>query len=434
MEDEGVVISEVDLAQVKKKEEFDANIIFIVNQMKDSGKTEMIQDGILIKANEDGYDMFLEGTEIKFGTISKESIIEYDVKVIEQYRKYLEEQDLEDEVLGKLPEADELFKIQEDEKRRREEIQENHEKEDEEKVQTEGKEKTEEETEEDKENNENNEEKTPETAEQQIEPQPNWIKVNLNRQADTRETIETEIERKAGTDISEMWIAPNEKDVHDYKIMVKTSKGYEELNLGKSKGTNPTQEITILDNNGAREEVPVQMLEINNSRMIAITYGGVHDIKATMVNREGNNFIGSEFADNQAQGEIDDNSREIRELAGDSRGARMNAQELNHVFLEIKELEKRGVTEDVDISKDAGGIEVHELSEKGYYESLVRNITEDLRDEVSHASERELYAMASEIAKRVTDDDINYDKAKQEVKEKQNEQGDPRIKLDPRRG
>ena len=327
MEDEGVVISEVDLAQVKKKEEFDANIIFIVNQMKDSGKTEMIQDGILIKANEDGYDMFLEGTEIKFGTISKESIIEYDVKVIEQYRKYLEEQDLEDEVLGKLPEADELFKIQEDEKRRREEIQENHEKEDEEKVQTEGKEKTEEETEEDKENNENNEEKTPETAEQQIEPQPNWIKVNLNRQADTRETIETEIERKAGTDISEMWIAPNEKDVHDYKIMVKTSKGYEELNLGKSKGTNPTQEITILDNNGAREEVPVQMLEINNSRMIAITYGGVHDIKATMVNREGNNFIGSEFADNQAQGEIDNNDREIRELAGDSRGARTNAQE-----------------------------------------------------------------------------------------------------------
>ena len=434
MEDEGVVISEVDLAQVKKKEEFDANIIFIVNQMKDSGKTEMIQDGILIKANEDGYDMFLEGTEIKFGTISRESIIEYDVKVIEQYRKYLEEQDLEDEVLGKLPEAEELFKIQEDEKRRREEIQENHEKEDEEKVQTEGKEKTEEETEEDKENNENNEEKTPETAEQQIEPQPNWIKVNLNRQADTIETIETEIERKAGADISEMWIAPNEKDVHDYKIMVKTSKGYEELNLGKSKGTNPTQEITILDNNGAREEVPVQMLEINNSRMIAITYGGVHDIKATMVNREGNNFIGSEFADNQAQGEIDDNSREIRELAGDSIGARMNAQELNHVFLEIKELEKRGVTEDVDISKDAGGIEVHELSEKGYYESLVRNITEDLRDEVSHASERELYAMASEIARRVTDDDINYDKAKQEAKEKQNEQGDPRIKLDPRRG
>lgn len=426
MEDEGVVISEVDLAQVKKKEEFDANIIFIVNQMKDSGKTEMIQDGILIKANEDGYDMFLEGTEIKFGTISKESIIEYDVKVIEQYRKYLEEQDLEDEVLGKLPEAEELFKIQEDEKRRREEIQENHEKEDEEKVQTEGKEKTEKETEEDKENNENNEEKTPETAEQQIEPQPNWIKVNLNRQADTRETIETEIERKAGTDISEMWIAPNEKDVHDYKIMVKTSKGYEELNLGKSKGTNPTQEITILDNNGAREEVPVQMLEINNSRMIAITYGGVHDIKATMVNREGNNFIGSEFADNQAQGEIDDNSREIRELAGDSRGARMNAQELNHVFLEIKELEKRGVTKDVDISKDAGGIEVHELSEKGYYESLVRNITEDLRDEVSHASERELYAMASEIARRVTDDDINYDKAKQEAIEKQKEQEDPR--------
>ena len=42
--------------------------------------------------------------------------------------------------------------------------------------------------------------------------------------------------------------------------------------------------------------------------------------------------------------------------------------------------------------------------------------------------------MASEIARRVTDDDINYDKAKQEVKEKQNEQGDPRIKLDPRRG
>ena len=430
MEDEGVVISEVDLAQVKKKEEFDANIIFIVNQMKDSGKTEMIQDGILIKANEDGYDMFLEGTEIKFGTISKESIIEYDVKVIEQYRKYLEEQDLEDEVLGKLPEAEELFKIQEDEKRRREEIQENHEKEDEEKVQTEGKEKTEKETEEDKENNENNEEKTPETAEQQIEPQPNWIKVNLNRQADTRETIETEIERKAGTDISEMWIAPNEKDVHDYKIMVKTSKGYEELNLGKSKGTNPTQEITILDNNGAREEVPVQMLEINNNRMIAIIYGGAHDIKALMATREGNDYVGLEIVNNQKQGETGNKPSEIREKVG----SRMNAQELNHVFLEIKELEKRGVTEDVDISKDAGGIEVHELSEKGYYESLVRNITEDLRDEVSHASERELYAMASEIARRVTDDDINYDKAKQEAKEKQNEQGDPRIKLDPRRG
>ena len=426
MEDEGVVISEVDLAQVKKKEEFDANIIFIVNQMKDSGKTEMIQDGILIKANEDGYDMFLEGTEIKFGTISKESIIEYDVKVIEQYRKYLEEQDLEDEVLGKLPEADELFKIQEDEKRRREEIQENHEKEDEEKVQTEGKEKTEKETEEDKENNENNEEKTPETAEQQIEPQPNWIKVNLNRQADTIETIGTEIGRKAGTSISEMYIVPDEKNIYNYKIMVKTNDGYEELNLGKSKGTNPTQEITILDNNGAREEVPVQMLEINNSRMIAITYGGVHDIKATMVNREGNNFIGSEFADNQAQGEIDDNSREIRELAGDSRGARMNAQELNHVFLEIKELEKRGVTKDVDISKDAGGIEVQELSEKGYYKALVKNITEDLRAKVSHASERELYAMALEIAKRVTDDDIDYDEATQDAIEKQKEQEDPR--------
>ena len=181
-----------------------------------------------------------------------------------------------------------------------------------------------------------------------------------------------------------------------------------------------------MDNNGAREEVPVQMLEINNSRMIAITYGGVHDIKATMVNREGNNFIGSEFADNQAQGEIDDNSREIRELAGDSRGARMNAQELNHVFLEIKELEKRGVTKDVDISKDAGGIEVQELSEKGYYKALVKNITEDLRAKVSHASERELYAMALEIAKRVTDDDIDYDEATQDAIEKQKEQEDPR--------
>ena len=273
MEDEGVVISEVDLAQVKKKEEFDANIIFIVNQMKDSGKTEMIQDGILIKANEDGYDMFLEGTEIKFGTISKESIIEYDVKVIEQYRKYLEEQDLEDEVLGKLPEADELFKIQEDEKRRREEIQENHEKEDEEKVQTEGKEKTEKETEEDKENNENNEEKTPETAEQQIEPQPNWIKVNLNRQADTIETIGTEIGRKAGTSISEMYIVPDEKNIYNYKIMVKTNDGYKEVNMRKTAGINPAQKITVLDNNGTKEVVAVQMLEINNNRMIAINYG-----------------------------------------------------------------------------------------------------------------------------------------------------------------
>ena len=430
MEDEGVVISEVDLAQVKKKEEFDANIIFIVNQMKDSGKTEMIQDGILIKANEDGYDMFLEGTEIKFGTISKESIIEYDVKVIEQYRKYLEEQDLEDEVLGKLPEADELFKIQEDEKRRREEIQENHEKEDEEKVQTEGKEKTEEETEEDKENNENNEEKTPETAEQQIEPQPNWIKVNLNRQADTIETIGTEIGRKAGTSISEMYIVPDEKNIYNYKIMVKTNDGYKEVNMRKTAGINPAQKITVLDNNGTKEVVAVQMLEINNNRMIAITYGGAHDIKGLMATREGNDYVGLEIVNNQKQGETGNKPSEIREKVG----SRMNAQELNHVFLEIKELEKRGVTEDVDISKDAGGIEVHELSEKGYYESLVRNITEDLRDEVSHASERELYAMASEIARRVTDDDINYDKAKQEAKEKQNEQGDPRIKLDPRRG
>ena len=104
----------------------------------------------------------------------------------------------------------------------------------------------------------------------------------------------------------------------------------------------------------------------------------------------------------------------------------MNAQELNHVFLEIKELEKRGVTKDVDISKDAGGIEVQELSEKGYYKALVKNITEDLRAKVSHASERELYAMALEIAKRVTDDDIDYDEATQDAIEKQKEQEDPR--------
>ena len=227
-----------------------------------------------------------------------------------------------------------------------------------------------------------------------------------------------------------MYIVPDEKNIYNYKIMVKTNDGYKEVNMRKTAGINPAQKITVLDNNGTKEVVAVQMLEINNNRMIAITYGGAHDIKALMATREGNDYVGLEIVNNQKQGETGNKPSEIREKVG----SRMNAQELNHVFLEIKELEKRGVTEDVDISKDAGGIEVHELSEKGYYESLVRNITEDLRDEVSHASERELYAMASEIARRVTDDDINYDKAKQEAKEKQNEQGDPRIKLDPRRG
>ena len=416
------VRDELELAEQKKKEIFDAEILTLINELKETGKEQIIANGMCIKREENKtYSVLFLGTNINLATIDSKDNIEYNPNGIEQFKKLAEEARKQGVVDMKmpegLPEAEYLKKLQKEKEIKEEEKE------------PEANETIKEEPE-PEEAKEENKEDTKKENEQENKPKEkivkekgkDWIPLKGNRQADKTETVNTELQKATNESSPQFYIAPNENDVTEYKLMMEVDGGYKEIPLKNDKGTNPTYTITRINNDGVEQDVSVKMLQLNDDRLIAIYHNGSTDIDVDLVNRTTNGeYVGTNIANNQKPNEIENASPEIREMVGDTRESRINLNKVQTVYAEIKELDERAVPNEMNPEKDGDGIQVNELDARGFIEKMIEGITKDLEDEMPGKKPEELKEMAKEVARDVIVNDKQYEVAKQEMKNKEND-------------
>ena len=415
MGEDNQVLGVEDLSREEKLKELQVRIMDKVNDMKEGISKEMLEDSHLsIRRAEDGSGNFelwieeigdipgLQGKipETKLATISDNEIM-YIPENIKQYEEFYKVYDIEDKIPNEYEDIKTLAKLKEREGANQEKTPEEKAQEREQEEEQTVKEDVEQEPEEDQKEDENEQERAPEIT----EPGDDWIRIDENMQVDAVETVKGEVEKKAGP-VADMYIAPNPKDVHDYRLMVKRpgKNTYEAIPLSNSKGTNPTTNITTFSENGVETTVSVQMLELNGNRMIAVDYNGITSTNILMVNRtRDNNFIGHEIAGRYKPINMNKPSLEMRQEAlGDTPAAKINTDEMQRNINAIKDLPTQNVPDDVDPSKDDDGIAMYEIrNEEDFRSIIIKNIKEDLKND--GYSDEKADAKAEEIAERLFD-------------------------------
>lgn len=435
-EDDNPVLGVEDLSREEKLKELQVRIMDKVNDMQEKNIPKDVLEGHLsIRRAEDGsgnFELWIEEIDdiqglqakipaTKLATISDNEIM-YIPENIKQYEEFYKVYDIEDKIPNEYEDIKTLAKLKEREGADQEKTPEEKAQEKEPEEKEEVKEEPEQEKKDD-----NEQERAPEIT----EAGDDWIRIGENMQVDAVETVKGEVEKKAGP-VADMYIAPNPKDVHDYRLMVKRpgKNTFETIPLSNSKGTNPTTNITTFSENGVETTVSVQMLELNDNRMIAIDYNGITSTNILMVNRtRDNNFIGHEIAGRYKPINMNKPSLEMRQEAlGDTPAAKINTDEMQRNINAIKDLPTQNVPDDVDPSRDEDGIAMYEIrNEEDFRKIIIKNIVEEIRDDISGVSEKELYGMATRIAEKLNDGQ-DYEKAKIEevlAKEDENREYDP---------
>lgn len=399
------VRDEVDLAEEEKKEGFEAYLLTLINKLKDSGKEEIKEGEIRIKLNEEGgYDVFATIAEPRLAKIRQDNVVEYDFEGLETFKKLQEEAEKQGIIKCNLPEGfpdPEYLKQTQKERQqkqgekdsdRKDEIQDG-------KIEKEGKE-------------EKTEDKDKVDNDIVQEKGGDWIPIRDDRQADEYDTVHNEIEKATGEKTERFYLAPDPKSSLKYELMMKVEGGYKEVHLEKEEGTNPTNQITRINNDDATQASPAQMFNINNKRFIAIYHAGTSEIEADMVNQtDKGDFVGTEIVNNQQANAIEYPSPEIRRILGDTRSNQIKLDRQNQAFIEITELDKRNVPTRMNPAKD--GIEAKELDLETFINNIIQEIENDISELVDRQDKRR--QMAEQIATKVIRDDEDYEKSKNEV-------------------
>ena len=113
MEDD-TQISEIDLNAEEKLKNFESEIYMVLNEMKENALQETTKNGIHFAKNEvGGFDLFFEGTELKFATVDDINKIKYHINTIEKYQEFFKDQPIDAPMPEGIPTVEELKNLKE---------------------------------------------------------------------------------------------------------------------------------------------------------------------------------------------------------------------------------------------------------------------------------------------------------------------------------
>lgn len=183
--------------------------------------------------------------------------------------------------------------------------------------------------------------------------------------------------------IKRTFIAQDDKDSNSYKLIAQDSKGnYKEIPLEATEGKNPMQEdVTTIDNDGNNsvQKKPIQILKINNRSMIMIFNGGRTNTEVHIGNRsDGDNYTSTKISSADNQNGLKDPNKEVRDQVSTTKAAQENGDNIKRAYAVMINFEKQGLPDEVNPTKDEGGIESEELND--FPTALVQDIKKGLKE------------------------------------------------------
>lgn len=396
-----------DLAQEEKVKAFIEELKELIKQSQESENSTISSNNYEVSFNKETktYEVRFEGTEILLAQESKSGFDVYP-EAIDKYKKLVEQAQkdgiatldnpaglVESEELEKFLEKQEELKKEQGEK---EEIKSEEEEKDDEKPELEDKE----------EDKEKDEEYKPRNV--GIKRDPKWIEIRGDRQIDEMQTFAGAIKREYPEidGITKMFIAQDENDINSYKLIAQNPKGnYKEIPLEATEGKDPMQEnVTTIDNDGNNsvQKKPKQILKINNRSMIMIFNGGRTDTEVHIGNRsDGDNYTSTKISSANNQNGLKDPNKEVRDQVSSARNAQIKGDDVERAYAVMINFEKQGLPDEVNPTKDEGGIESEELND--FPTALVQDIKKGLKELFQERNINITDEAVDKIAKSVTE-------------------------------
>lgn len=362
-----------------------------------------------MKKTEEGYTLRCFGIDVL--SIGKDNEIKYNKEGLTKLKQMMEKNSpVTYEELG-LPEPEYLEHLE------KEKAKEDGEKGD-------NKEKTEEE--EDLPEEEKGEEKSPEDEEEAVindiarEEKLDTDKiVELNRSGSGKvDKYNTAFDKIRG-DYTHIYSVPCGEYVNQFKYVgVKKDGEHEEINtLKRTKGTNPTQEVIMLDKKGDDVEKGMlsEMYEVegtNGREFFGVKKGAGGVEEHVFIRRTpGNNYVAIPIPQAHTRN-IEMANQEVRELMTRELNDDNQLEAVAKKYYKLEELEKQGVPDEINPAYTDKGIQLEEITG----EKAREDMKEGLQREYGF-SERQ----AEETVKMVFDENVDFEKAIVEVQEETQE-------------
>lgn len=413
-----------DLARQERiKQNFEDMIMDIINNMDEPQTTiNSSIEGISIKViqlDDDKYELNLMGEKI--GTAIKNKDILYDIEGLKNVTRKLENNgrpiaNYDD--LG-LPDI-EYLEYLEKERNKGEETREIE-------KQTQKDEKEQEESEELDEDGRDEEEKDDKKPELN-KKQPNWIKLDLSAQVVYNKTLAQMLPN--GHKYKEVYVAPG-KDQFSYNLVGGDEQnGYEPLEgLEKTEGSNPTQKIISIQNQGkmdVKSEQSFAMFKIKGRESegfsINLAQSGNNQLEVNYWRKSyGDNYISIPIAQETADRGYNEHSPEARYFMARSTHSNWG---MDDKIDDSKDIEEISAKLPSQINPASDGIQLEELDKQTFREKLIERIMKDVMGNgKQHPDyERSVREKAAIMADNIIDG-MDPTQAKEEVFGPEKEQG-----------
>lgn len=392
-----------DLAQEEKVKAFIEELKGLIKQSQESENSTISSNNYEVSFNEETktYSVKFSGTGI---LLAQESESGFDVypEAIDKYKKLIEQAQKDgiatlDKPAG-LVESEELEKFLKKQEELKEETA------SEKKIKEKGDEKPK--LEDKKENKGNDEGDNPKNV--GITRDSSWMEIRNDREIDEMQTFIGAIKKqypKIG-EITKIFIAQDENDINSYKLIAQDPKGnYKEIPLEATEGKDPMQEdVTTIDNDGnnSTQKKPKQILKINNRSMIMIFNGGRTDTEVHIGNRsDGDNYTSTKISSADNQNALQDPNKEVRDQVSSARNAQTKGDDVERAYAVMINFEKQGLPDEVNPTKDEGGIESEELND--FPTALVQDVKKGLKELFQARNINITDEAVDKIAKSVTE-------------------------------
>lgn len=418
-----------DLArEEQRKEQFESMIKYYIDKMKDMKVTQTTIDspikGISISIQKqeqgNGYEVYLVGEKIV--TVTEDEVISYEIKGLKNVADKLKNNGrpiAKYDDLG-LPDI-EYLEYLEKERDKREEAREmenqpqNTEKEQEE---------SEEELDEDGRDEEEKDDKKPELNKKQ----PNWIKLDLSAQVVYNKTLAQILPN--GHKYKEVYVAPGKNQFSYELVGGDEQSGYEPIEgLEKTEGSNPTQKIISIQNQGKmdiKSEQAFAMFKIKGRESegfsINLAQSGNNQIEVSYWRKSyGDSYISIPVAQETADRGYNEHSPEARYFM--ARSTHSNWR-MDDRIDDSEDIEKVSAKLPSEINPASDGIQLEELDKQTFREKLIERIMKDVMGNgKQHPDyERSVREKATIMADKIIDG-MDPAQAKEEVFGPEKEQG-----------